>query len=110
MPTEDPLRAVADRRALDECLRGLEDREGSPTLLVCDLDGVEADNDRDGHPAGDALLRGVAGVLGVASASGRRWSHVRAVTSFVSSCRPAHSPRRRGRPHRQPPGRGRVRA
>ena len=45
------------------------DREGRPTLLVCDLDGLKEVNDRDGHPAGDALLRGVAGVLSdVASA------------------------------------------
>ena len=58
---EDPLTRVGNRRALDECLRGLEDREGTPTLLVCDLDGLEAVNDGDGHPAGDALLRGVAG-------------------------------------------------
>ena len=66
---EDPLTRVGNRRALDECLRGLEDREGTPTLLVCDLDGLEAVNDGDGHPAGDALLRGVAGVLSdVASA------------------------------------------
>ena len=37
---EDPLTRVGNRRALDECLRGLEDREGTPTLLVCDLDGL----------------------------------------------------------------------
>ena len=30
---------------------------------MCDLDGLKEVNDRDGHPAGDALLRGVAGAL-----------------------------------------------
>jgi diguanylate cyclase (GGDEF)-like protein len=60
---EDPLTRVGNRRALDECLRELEDSHGSPTLLVCDLDGLKEVNDRDGHPAGDALLHGVAGAL-----------------------------------------------
>jgi GGDEF domain-containing protein len=60
---EDPLTRVANRRALDECLRGLEDHQANPTLLVCDVDGLKEVNDRDGHHAGDALLRGVAGVL-----------------------------------------------
>ena len=39
------------------------DSQGEPTLLVCDLDGLKEVNDREGHTAGDALLRGVAGVL-----------------------------------------------
>ncbi len=60
---EDPLTRVANRRALDECLRGFEDRQATPTVLVCDLDGLKEVNDRDGHPAGDALLCGVAGAL-----------------------------------------------
>lgn len=60
---EDPLTRVANRRALDECLHQLENCQGPPTLLVCDLDGLKDVNDRDGHAAGDALLRGVAGVL-----------------------------------------------
>jgi diguanylate cyclase (GGDEF)-like protein len=61
---EDPLTRLANRRGLDECLRRLENGgDGAPTLLVCDLDGLKQVNDRDGHPAGDALLRGVAGTL-----------------------------------------------
>jgi diguanylate cyclase (GGDEF)-like protein len=60
---EDPLTRLANRRGLDECLRRLENGDGAPTLLVCDVDGLKQVNDRDGHPAGDALLRGVAGTL-----------------------------------------------
>jgi diguanylate cyclase (GGDEF)-like protein len=60
---EDPLTRLANRRGLDECLRELAARDTAPTLLVCDLDGLKEVNDRDGHPAGDALLRGVAGAL-----------------------------------------------
>ena len=66
---QDPLTGLANRRKLDECLRELGNGEGDPTLLVCDLDGFKEVNDREGHTAGDALLRGVAGVLSdVASA------------------------------------------
>ena len=66
---QDPLTRLANRRRLDECLRGLREGEGHPTLLVCDLDGLKEVNDREGHTAGDALLRGVADVLSdVASA------------------------------------------
>ena len=57
---QDPLTGLANRRRLDECLRELGDDEGDPTLLVCDLDGFKEVNDREGHTAGDALLRGVA--------------------------------------------------
>ena len=66
---QDPLTRLANRRRLDECLRELRDGQGRPTLLVCDLDGLKEVNDREGHTAGDALLRGVADVLSdVASA------------------------------------------
>jgi diguanylate cyclase (GGDEF)-like protein len=60
---QDPLTGLANRRKLDECLCELGDNEGDPTLLMCDLDGFKEVNDREGHTAGDALLRGVAGVL-----------------------------------------------
>ncbi len=60
---EDPLTRLANRRGLDECLCQLVARDTAPTLLMCDLDGLKEVNDRDGHPAGDALLRGVAGAL-----------------------------------------------
>ncbi|HYZ67445.1 MAG TPA: diguanylate cyclase [Mycobacterium sp.] len=60
---EDPLTRLANRRGMDEYLRELAARDSAPTLLVCDLDGLKEVNDRDGHPGGDALLRGVAGTL-----------------------------------------------
>ena len=42
---EDPLTRVANRRALDECLREFENRQGMPTVLVCDVDGLKEIND-----------------------------------------------------------------
>jgi diguanylate cyclase (GGDEF)-like protein len=60
---EDPLTRLANRRGLDECLRQFEEENDGPTLLLCDLDGLKQINDRDGHPAGDRLLRGVAAAL-----------------------------------------------
>ena len=92
---QDPLTGLANRRRLDECLRELGDCEGDPTLLVCDLDGFKEVNDREGHTAGDALLRGVAGVLSDV-ASGFRASLVArwGVTSSASCCPRPRSPRR----------------
>jgi diguanylate cyclase (GGDEF)-like protein len=66
---EDPLTRVANRRGLDERLRELGTDGVTSTLLVCDVDRLKEVNDRDGHPAGDALLRGIADALSaVASA------------------------------------------
>ena len=60
---EDPLTGLANRRALDDRLLACFADGGGPTVVVADVDGLKTVNDRDGHPAGDALLRGVAGVL-----------------------------------------------
>ena len=64
---EDPLTRLANRRLLDERLAaaGVENL----TLLACDVDGLKEVNDREGHPAGDALLQGVAGALSVTAAA-----------------------------------------
>jgi ribonuclease P protein subunit RPR2 len=58
----DPLTGLANRRAFDEAL---ENRLGSRALqpfalALLDLDEFKQINDRDGHGAGDALLRVVA--------------------------------------------------
>jgi diguanylate cyclase (GGDEF)-like protein len=60
---EDPLTRLANRRGLDERLRELGSQDVTSTLLVCDVDRLKEVNDRDGHPAGDALLRGIADAL-----------------------------------------------
>ncbi len=64
---EDPLTRLANRRLLDERLA--EAGAENMTLLACDVDGLKEVNDREGHPAGDALLRGVAGALTVTAAA-----------------------------------------
>lgn len=61
---QDPLTGLANRRALDQHFAETDWEAVCPALLVCDLDGFKEFNDRDGHPAGDALLRDVARVLG----------------------------------------------
>jgi diguanylate cyclase (GGDEF)-like protein len=57
----DPLTDALNRRGFEDRLgRELADagRSGRPLLLaVLDLDGFKSVNDRDGHAAGDALLR-----------------------------------------------------
>jgi diguanylate cyclase (GGDEF)-like protein len=63
----DPLTGVANRRSLLERIdyeisRHARSRH-SFTLLMLDLDGFKALNDRFGHPAGDDLLCDVAGAL-----------------------------------------------
>lgn len=60
---QDPLTGIANRRAIDQLLTEFDWVKASPAALVCDLDEFKLINDRDGHPAGDALLRGVATVL-----------------------------------------------
>ena len=61
---EDGLTGIANRRTLDEALppefaRSL--RSGQPlTVVMMDIDHFKRYNDRRGHAAGDALLRGAA--------------------------------------------------
>jgi diguanylate cyclase (GGDEF)-like protein len=61
---EDALTGAVNRRGLDDVIpiefaRAL--RSGAPlTLVMIDLDHFKRYNDRRGHPAGDAVLRGAA--------------------------------------------------
>jgi diguanylate cyclase (GGDEF)-like protein/PAS domain S-box-containing protein len=65
---EDGLTGLANRRCFDERLLeewGRAYREKtSLSLLLIDVDRFKAYNDEYGHPAGDACLRAVAGILG----------------------------------------------
>lgn len=60
---QDPLTGLANRRALDQRFSQTSWAAAPMTLLMCDLDGFKEVNDREGHPAGDAFLRGVAAAL-----------------------------------------------
>lgn len=57
---EDPLTGIANRRAIDQRLAEIDWDTTYPVVLMCDLDDFKRINDRNGHPAGDDLLRVVA--------------------------------------------------
>lgn len=57
---EDPLTGIANRRVIDQRLAEIDWERAYPVVLLCDLDGFKRINDRNGHPAGDQLLRDVA--------------------------------------------------
>lgn len=61
---EDALTGAINRRGLDDALPiefSRAKRSGEPlTLVMIDLDHFKRYNDRRGHPAGDAVLRGAA--------------------------------------------------
>ena len=63
----DPLTGLPNRRAAEAALasaiRRAERGLGTPSVVVVDLDGFKEVNDRDGHAAGDAVLRWVAARL-----------------------------------------------
>jgi diguanylate cyclase (GGDEF)-like protein len=75
----DALTGLPNRRAFERELRGALGRRGADralALLVIDLDGFKAVNDRHGHVAGDAVLCEVSARLRSALRSGdlvARW-------------------------------------
>jgi diguanylate cyclase (GGDEF)-like protein len=58
----DALTGLLNRRAFDEQLEGLLERE-QVALVLLDLDDFKAVNDTDGHAAGDEVLTTVARIL-----------------------------------------------
>jgi two-component system cell cycle response regulator len=64
---EDPLTHLGNRLRLDEDLEVLQARSRryghSYAVALCDVDLFKEYNDRYGHPAGDAVLEKVAGVI-----------------------------------------------
>ncbi|KPF66538.1 hypothetical protein IP69_14575 [Bosea sp. AAP35] len=67
---KDALTGIANRRAFDEALATAAASGEAFALLLLDLDGFKAVNDRLGHAAGDDLLRQVAARLGTVSREG----------------------------------------
>jgi two-component system cell cycle response regulator len=67
LATTDALTGMLNRRAMLELMereRYRSDRHGFPlSLMLLDIDHFKAVNDTRGHAAGDAVLKGVAGVL-----------------------------------------------
>jgi diguanylate cyclase (GGDEF)-like protein len=62
--TRDPLTGLANRRAVETAMHGAIARAerglGTPSVVVVDLDGFKAVNDKLGHAVGDAVLVSVA--------------------------------------------------
>ncbi|WP_434631780.1 GGDEF domain-containing protein [Chromobacterium sp. CV08] len=59
----DPLTSTGNRRALQYWLRTLEASIENVAIVMLDIDHFKAINDRYGHPAGDEVIRALAGVL-----------------------------------------------
>jgi diguanylate cyclase (GGDEF)-like protein len=72
----DPLTGIGNRRAFDVDLSAelahAARHGGHVTLAVIDVDGLKVVNDRDGHVAGDDLLRRTANALRTAARRGDR--------------------------------------
>ncbi|MBW4656574.1 MAG: diguanylate cyclase [Kaiparowitsia implicata GSE-PSE-MK54-09C] len=67
---KDALTGIANRRAFDEAMTTAAASGKAFSLLLLDLDGFKAVNDRLGHAAGDDLLRQVADRLATVTRDG----------------------------------------
>jgi diguanylate cyclase (GGDEF)-like protein len=56
----DPLTGCANRRVFRELVDTVRGAGQGGTVLLVDMDGLKVVNDRDGHAAGDAAIRGTA--------------------------------------------------
>ncbi|MCM8829239.1 MAG: sensor domain-containing diguanylate cyclase, partial [Candidatus Omnitrophica bacterium] len=63
----DPLTHLYNRRHFQQCLekilKGSGERKLSFSVAMCDIDNFKFYNDRNGHLAGDRVLRDIAGIL-----------------------------------------------
>ena len=59
----DPLTGVGNRRALKEYEQEKLDTSRPYGFVMCDINGLKAVNDKDGHDAGDKMIRAVAACL-----------------------------------------------
>jgi diguanylate cyclase (GGDEF)-like protein len=65
----DPLTGLANRRMLEQELeRACGEPGGAPTVMLCDIDGLKAVNDAEGHEAGDRQIVRVGRALAAAAA------------------------------------------
>ncbi len=60
---QDPLTGLANRRRLDQAAAGMVPSRTGLVVVSLDVNDLKLVNDRDGHAAGDRLLRGVARAL-----------------------------------------------
>jgi len=67
---KDALTGIANRRAFDEAMSTAAGSGKAFSLLLLDLDGFKAINDRLGHAAGDDLLRQIADRLATVTRDG----------------------------------------
>jgi diguanylate cyclase (GGDEF)-like protein/PAS domain S-box-containing protein len=65
--THDPLTGLFNRGFLDERRASIEADPQPSAVMIADVDGLKAVNDRGGHDAGDRLLRRSAAALSVAA-------------------------------------------